>query len=97
VKRFNRNRRDANEHELVTHARALGAQWLEEGPLDGWIYFRGVFTPTEIKTPECEGSSDEYTPAQLRFFRWCSEYRAKWFAWRTLDDVERDLGARRAA
>lgn len=97
MKRFNRNRRDGNESELVTHARALGAQWLEQPPLDGWIYFRGVFTPTEIKLPEREGTSDEYTPAQLRFFRWASEHRAKWFTWRTLDDVERDLGARRAA
>lgn len=97
MKRYNRNRRDANESTLVTHAKALGAQWLEEGPLDGWIHFRGVFTPTECKIPEREGASDEYTPAQLRFFRWCSEHRAKWFTWRTLEDVERDLGARRAA
>jgi hypothetical protein len=97
VKRHNRNRRDANENELVKHAAALGAHWLEEGPLDGWTYFRGVWTPTEIKIPEREGTADEYTPAQLRFFRWCSERRAKWFTWRVLADVERDLGARRAA
>jgi hypothetical protein len=97
VKRYNRNRRDEVEQSLVAHARALGAEWWEDGPLDGWCIHRGVWTPTEIKDPSREGLADEYTPIQLRFFRWCSMHRAKWFTWRTLEDVERDLGARRAA
>jgi hypothetical protein len=97
MKRYDRNRRDGNEHALVAHARALGADWWEDGPLDGWTYQRGVWTPTEIKQPEREGLVGEYTSAQLRFFRWCSERRAKWFTWRVLGDVERDLGARRTA
>lgn len=97
MKRYNRNRRDNNERPLVAHAERLGAHWLEDGPLDGWTYFRGIWTPTEIKDPAREGFADEYTPQQLRFFRWCSERRAKWFTWRTIEDVERDLGARRAA
>jgi hypothetical protein len=97
VKRYNRNRRDANENALVTHAKALGADFHEAPPLDGWVLFRGVWMPVEIKIPEREGTAGEYTAAQLRFFRWCSERRAKWWTWRTLSDVERDLGARRAA
>jgi hypothetical protein len=97
MKRYNRNRRDANENALVTHAKALGADWWEDGPLDGWVLQRGVWMPTEIKVPEREGTSDEYTSQQLRFFRWCSERRAKWFTWRTLSDVESALGARRTA
>lgn len=97
MKRYNRNRRDANEQPLVKTAQQLGAQWWEDGPLDGWVLFRGVWTPCEIKIPEREGEADEYTPAQLRFFRWCSEHRAKWFTWRTDEDVLRDLGAKVAA
>lgn len=97
MKRYNRNRRDANEDLLLKHALALGGECWEDGPLDGWILHRGVWIPTEIKIPEREGVTNEYTPQQLRFFRWCSERRAKWFTWRTVSDVERDLGARRTA
>lgn len=97
MKRYNRNRRDTNESVLVTHAKALGADWWEDGPLDGWVIHRGAWMPTEIKIPAREGMADEYTPQQLRFFRWCSERRAKWFTWRTLTDVETSLGARRTA
>jgi hypothetical protein len=99
MKRYNRNNRDANEIALITHAKALGAEWQEEGPLDGWVWISRLerWMPVEIKIPEREGLKYEYTPAQQRFFRWCSERRAKWFTWRVLADVERDLGARRAA
>lgn len=99
MKRYDRNRRDANELALITHAKALGAEWQEEGPLDGWVWISRHMSwmPVEIKMPEREGQKHEYTPAQLRFFRWCSERRAKWFTWRTVADVERDLGARRVA
>lgn len=97
MKRYNRNTRDANELALITHAKALGGEWWEDGPLDGWTIHRGIWTPVEIKIPEREGIQGEYTSQQLRFFRWCSERRAKWFTWRTVADVERDLGARRAA
>lgn len=97
MKRYNRNCRDANELALITHAKALGGEWWEDGPLDGWILHRGNWTPVEIKLPEREGSANEYTGAQQRFFRWCAERRAKWLTWRTVSDVERDLGARRVA
>lgn len=94
MKRYNRNRRDANEVQLVKLAETLGAKWWEDGPLDGWVLFRGTWTPAEIKIPEREGTENEYTPQQLRFFRWCSENRGKWFTWRVDGDVLRDLGAR---
>lgn len=97
MKRYTRNRRDNVENALVRHARALGAQFLEAPPLDGWALHRGVWTPCEIKDPSREGKAGEYTSAQLRFFRWCREHRAKWWTWRTIDDVEKDLGARRVA
>lgn len=94
MKRYNRNRRDNNEKPLLAVSERFGAKWWEDGPLDGWTLQRGVWTPTEIKDPVREGLADEYTPQQLRFFRWCSENRAPWFTWRTDADVMRDLGAR---
>lgn len=99
MKRYNRNNRDANELALITHAKALGGEWFEEGPLDGWVWIarHQTWVPVEIKIPEREGLKGEFTPAQKRFARWCSERQAKSLIWRTVADVERDLGARRAA
>jgi hypothetical protein len=99
MKNYRRNRRDANELALITHAKALGGEWVEDPPLDGWVWIsrHQAWMPVEIKIPEREGTANEYTSRQLRFFRWCSERRARWFTWRTVADVERDLGARRAA
>lgn len=90
-------RRDDNELPLIEHARIFGAQWRVGGPLDGWILWRGLWIPVEIKRPEREGHADEYTPLQRRFFSFCRDYGGKWFTWRTEADVERDLCARRSA
>ena len=90
--KFNRNRRDANEEALLTIAEQFGAQWVEEGPLDGWVWFRGQWLgPAEIKLPEREGTAREYTPKQKRFLTWCRNHGARWLIWRTTDDVVRDL------
>lgn len=91
------NPRDANEDELLKVALKLGGQWLEQGPLDGWVFWRGIWLPVEIKRPEREGYADEYTPAQKRFFRWCQQHNARWLTWRTPADVIRDLSGHRAA
>lgn len=88
------NPRDANEQALLTTALTLGAQWLEQGPLDGWIFWRGQWLPVEIKLPEREATKHEYTPAQQRFFRWCRDRNARWLVWRTDADVIRDLSGR---
>lgn len=95
--RTRHNKRDANELPLIEHARRFGAQWRMGPPLDGWILWRGGWLPVEIKLPEREGHKREYTPAQQRFFTFCREYGGRWLTWRTEADVERDLGARRAA
>ena len=99
MKRHNRNTRDANEAALLTVARTLGADWLEEGPLDGWLWVarQQRWVPVEIKKPEREGHAHEYTPAQRRFFTWCKACNAPWLVWRTTADVIRDLGGRIAA
>lgn len=91
------NPRDANEPELLSTALALGAQWLEQGPLDGWIWWRGTWIPVEIKRPEREGTAHEYTPAQRRFFSWCQQRNARWLTWRTTADVIRDLNGKASA
>jgi hypothetical protein len=88
------NPRDGNEERLLKVAATLGGEWLEQGPLDGWVVWRGTWRPVEIKLPEREGLVHEYTPAQKRFFGWCRTRSAKWLTWRTEADVIRDLGGR---
>lgn len=96
-KRYNRNHRDSNEAPLVKLAQRLGAQWCEEGPLDGWVWWRNVWLPVEIKLPEREGLANEYTPRQKRFFTRCRTMGARWLTWRTEDDVLNDLSGKRVA
>lgn len=96
-KRYNRNHRDTNEGPLVGLARRLGASWIEEGPLDGWMFHRGQWMPVEIKRPEVEGYKHEYTPKQKRFLSWCQAVGATLVIWRTDEDVIRSLGGRRTA
>ena len=84
-------RRDGNESHLISLALGMGAYWVQAPPLDGWIFFRGKWTPVEIKNPE---GKDELTKAQIRFRIQCNEHQAPHFLWRTLDDVCRDLGAK---
>jgi hypothetical protein len=91
------NPRDANEQALLRVAERLGGAWLECGPLDGWIVWRGAWLPVEIKIPEREGLRHEYTAAQKRFFAWCVIRNARWLVWRTDADVLRDLGGKVAA
>ena len=90
-------RRDTNEQPLIRLAERLGAHWLQQGPLDGWILFRGQFRCVEIKRAEREGLAWEYTPAQKKFFAWCRVHGGSWWVWRAEADVMRDLGARVSA
>jgi hypothetical protein len=94
VNRYSQTTRDANENPLVTLAARLGAAWWPGPPLDGWVAFRGVWRPVEIKTGAREGWADEYTPAQRRFRTWCYERHAPHLTWRNEADVMRDLGAK---
>lgn len=85
-------KRDANESDLVTLARQLGAEFEKIGPLDFWVGVRGRWIPLEIKTDE-----GEYTPKQVNFIARCRDRGLPVWTWRTEADVMRDLGARRAA
>jgi hypothetical protein len=93
-KRHNRNARDQNERALIELAASLGAQWFEEGPLDGWIFIPRMgarYMPVEIKIPEREGLRHEFTPMQRRFIARCELLNAPYWVWRTSADVLRDL------
>lgn len=87
-------RRDRNERSLVAVAKQLGAAWLLQGPLDGWILWRGVWLPVEVKDPRREGRADEFTPAQQQFFEFCRANGGRWLVWRTHQDVIRNLQRR---
>lgn len=97
VNRYSQTTRDANEEPLLALAARFGAHWVQGPPLDGWIFWRGIWMPVEIKMPEREGLADEYTPAQKRFLRFCAERNAPRFIWRTEDDVIASLSGRRSA
>lgn len=85
-------RRDANEPELVTLARKLGAQMEKVGPLDWWCGWRGVWIPVEIKTKR-----GKYTEDQVRFLARCKAHGTPTLTWRTADDVLASLNARHTA
>ena len=93
-KRKQVTRRDENEPELLKLAKQIGALVVMEGPLDCWIFFRGAWTPCEIKIPEREGRKHEFTDKQVEFHIRCKERCARYWTWRTPDDVMFSLGAR---
>lgn len=85
-------RRDSNENALVGTAEALGAYWVQTGPLDGWICWREYWYPVEIKH-----GKNPYTDAQVLFIACCKERNAPVFTWRTVEDVLKSLNGRIAA
>lgn len=89
--------RDGNESPLLRLMEQLGGNWWEGGPLDGWCVARGVWRPIEVKLPEREGTTREYTPLQQRFISWCQLRNAPYHIWRDPDDVVKTLGGRVSA
>lgn len=88
-KRPQRHRKDKNEKPLLALARAIGIQWLQAPPLDGWAWHANLraWYPVEIKDPKREGHADEYTPAQRKFFHLADLTGAPYYVWRTETDV----------
>jgi len=85
-------RRDANEADLVYVARQMGAQLEQDGPLDFWLGWRGIWRPVEIKT-----KNGRYTDEQILFMARCKEHGNPHLTWRTVDDVLASLNARQTA
>ena len=90
-------RRDANENELVRTLEALGALWIQAGPLDGWTFWRGRWHLCEVKDPAKEGHTDEFTPSQILLIAKLRQRNVPWYTLRTVEDVYALLGARRTA
>jgi len=86
-------RRDANEPQLVTFARALG-WWLTklDEPCDWLGCRRGVWYPIEVKTED-----GELTAKQQIFHREAFKRGARVLIWKSTDDVLRDSNARQSA
>lgn len=83
-------KRDANENALVAIAEQFGALWVQSPPLDGWLFFRLIWTPVEIKNPD---GKNKYTDSQVQFLATCKLRGAEVFTWRTERDVFESLGA----
>lgn len=88
-----RNKRDANESDLLTEVRKIGCDWHEAGPLDGWVWapcgrFPRQWVPVEVKNP---GGRNRFQDGQKEFIALCEQTRRPHFVWRTLDDCIRDL------
>lgn len=83
------HRKDRNHKSLVELAERLGMTWYQFGPLDGWLFNPRTkqWLPVEIKDPDKEGYSDEFTPAQRKFINWAKSDSAQWLVWRTEADV----------
>lgn len=96
--RTTRTRRDANDSELAMLAAGLGA-WLTrtDWPTDYLCFFRGQWDLVEIKDPDKEGWSSEFTPAQKAFRAEAVRRGARLIVWRTRLDVLAYVGAREAA
>lgn len=77
-------KRDSNENELIEYAESLGAWWVPLGPLDGFIHYKGFWTPVEIKNPK---GKNRLTDSQKSFLAYCETHRAPVFIWRTIEDV----------
>jgi len=77
-------RRDDNEDVLLETAYCLGMHFEPCGPLDGWILYRRIWLPVEIKNPK---GRNRYTPRQLKFIERCKNAGVSVHTWRTEQDV----------
>ncbi|MGH8259826.1 MAG: hypothetical protein ACREUG_09060 [Steroidobacteraceae bacterium] len=83
--------RDANEPELVTLARQIGAHMERiNEPVDWLCGFRGKWVPVEIKNPD---GKNRYQEQQVRFLATARERQLPAWTWRTAEDVLASLGA----
>lgn len=91
------NNRDDNEPELLGVAAVMGCEWIEGGPLDGWIFVQR-FIPVEIKNPDGKakpGRKGEFRASQERFIARCLRNNWPYLVWRTTDDVITSINALR--
>lgn len=89
-------RRDANEKELVTAARAVGIRlWQLDTPCDWLALINGMWWPVEIKLPQGPRggkSHSDLTPDQKQFVADAENAGGQVLIWRTVDDVLASVG-----
>ena len=86
---------DSNALELVDFARRMGAFVVYvKQPTDLLVYHGDRWWLVEVKNPEMEGRKKEYTKAQKKFLEDIKPFGAQLWVWRSVSDVQRDLGAR---
>lgn len=88
---YARNHRDDNEPELVKKALEVGAHWVEAGPLDGWVGWRGRWYPCEIKNVD---GRNRFQEVQLSFIKQVTLRGLPVWVWRNAQDVYSSLGVR---
>lgn len=76
------NKRDANEAPILDALEAMGVNWIEAGPLDGWINVAGQWIPCEIKMPD-----GRFTAGQKAFIDICKAFSWPHVVWRTPEEA----------
>lgn len=81
------NQRDDNEPAILRVLKQMSVEWIEAGPLDGWIYI-GQWIPVEIKNPE---GKNRFRPGQKLFVESCQALGRPHMVWRGASDVIADV------
>lgn len=78
------NKRDEVEPDGIEALAKLGVEWVEAGPLDGWIWL-GQWIPVEWKS----GKRKPLTQGQKDFIAQCNRTERPYRLWRTpLEAIE---------
>lgn len=77
------NHRDGNETLIVAALAAMGVDWVEAPPLDGWC-FLGQWIPVEIKNPN---GRNRKTDSQNDFIDACERDGKPYRIWRSANDA----------
>lgn len=85
------NVRDANEPAILRVLKQMSVEWIEAGPLDGWIYI-GQWIPVEIKNPE---GRNRLQRGQKEFIENCQALGRPHMVWRGVSDAIADVSTTR--
>jgi hypothetical protein len=75
------NKRDANELLILATLASCSVEWIEAGPLDGWVHL-GEWIPVEIKMP-----TGKLTESQEDFITACHYWGRKYMIWRSAEEA----------
>ena len=82
------HRIDANQPSIVKDLRKAKVFWLPAGePIDGWVGWKGLWLPCEIKDPSKPLSARRLTPTEAMFFQDAAAYGLPVILAHTAEDV----------